>query len=112
MTQPNAYVCYFLSNQTRRSYVGITNCLERRLRQHNGLIKGGARATRGKGPWKVEVLATGFRDKRQCLSFEWFMHHLKPRGAYIGSIARRIKCANTILTTFPNKFANVSLSIQ
>jgi len=31
----------------RRSYIGQTNCLRRRLRQHAGELRGGARATRG-----------------------------------------------------------------
>ena len=33
-------------------YCGITTCLERRLKQHNGVIKGGAKYTRGRRPCK------------------------------------------------------------
>lgn len=33
-------------------YCGITTNLERRLKQHNGVIKGGAKYTRGRRPCK------------------------------------------------------------
>jgi len=36
-----------------RTYVGSTTNPLRRLRQHNGEIKGGAKSTRGKGPWSL-----------------------------------------------------------
>ena len=79
MTSDASYVCYFLSNEThQRTYVGISNNVPRRLRQHNGEIKGGARATRAYGPWHIEVIVTGFVNKSQCLSFEWFMMAGRP----------------------------------
>jgi len=31
-------------------YTGITTNLEKRIKEHNGLLKGGAKYTRGKGP--------------------------------------------------------------
>ena len=37
----------------RRTYVGITNDLPRRLAQHNGELPGGAKSTRGGRPWTV-----------------------------------------------------------
>ena len=40
----NAYNCYIIFNDNY-SYVGITNNLSRRIRQHNTLIKGGAKYT-------------------------------------------------------------------
>lgn len=102
-----AYVCYILSNRVSHTYVGITNNLNRRLRQHNGEIKGGARATRGKGPWFVEGHITGFRAKRDCLSFEWHMHHKQPRSKYVGSASKRIACAIDIMRL--EKFAHLAL---
>lgn len=47
------WTVYMVVNPAGRSYVGTTTDLERRLRQHDGLLAGGARATRGKGPWRV-----------------------------------------------------------
>ena len=34
-------------------YCGITTDLKRRLKQHNGEIKGGAKYTRGRGPHRI-----------------------------------------------------------
>lgn len=34
-------------------YCGITTNLKRRLKQHNGEIKGGAKYTRGRGPHRI-----------------------------------------------------------
>jgi putative endonuclease len=34
-------------------YCGITTNLDRRLKQHNGEIKGGAKYTRGRGPHRI-----------------------------------------------------------
>jgi len=34
-------------------YTGVTNNIDRRLRQHNGEIKGGAKFTRRSRPWTV-----------------------------------------------------------
>ena len=40
------WFCYLLINTNNNStYVGVTKNLERRLRQHNGEISGGAKAT-------------------------------------------------------------------
>ena len=36
-----------------RFYTGITTDSERRVRQHNGFLKGGAKATRACRPWKL-----------------------------------------------------------
>ncbi|MEX1369213.1 MAG: GIY-YIG nuclease family protein [Nannocystaceae bacterium] len=48
------WVVYVLvSANGRRTYVGITNDLPRRLEQHNGERPGGAKATRAGRPWAV-----------------------------------------------------------
>lgn len=71
------YLCYCLRSvaNTRRTYVGITNNFKRRLRQHNGEIKGGARYTRAYQPWTPLFHVYGFQTKRQVLRFEWAMKH-------------------------------------
>tara|TARA_B110000967_G_scaffold194346_1_gene222775 strand:- start:1964 stop:2371 length:408 start_codon:yes stop_codon:yes gene_type:complete len=46
----------------------------RRLRQHNEEIKGGAKATHGKGgAWDICVMLSGFPDHINALSCEWRM---------------------------------------
>lgn len=64
-----------LHSSSGRTYVGLTNNLARRLRQHNGHIAGGARYTRAHRPWAVHATVEGFRDARDARQFEWYMHH-------------------------------------
>ena len=51
----NNYVVYLLyNNSNNNTYIGITNNPNRRIRQHNKIIKGGARYTslkKGNGEW-------------------------------------------------------------
>ena len=56
-----------------RTYVGATVDPDRRLRQHNGQLKGGARATsRVPGGWYRVCYIKGFESKREALRFEWW----------------------------------------
>ena len=47
------WVVYVLRSVTNSNlmYCGMTNNLRRRLRQHNGLIKGGGKYTSANRPW-------------------------------------------------------------
>ncbi len=65
---------YIIESDFERTYCGVTNDLQRRIKQHNGLIKGGAKATRGRN-WEYFILITGFQNRNDLLSFEWRMHH-------------------------------------
>lgn len=68
------YICYIVRS-TRvpaRTYSGSTNHFAHRLRQHNGLIKGGARATHTDRPWKICCLVYGFSSKASALRYEYF----------------------------------------
>ena len=58
------------SLDNKRTYVGATVNPDRRLRQHNGEISGGARATKGRA-WRRVFLIGGFADERDALRFEW-----------------------------------------
>jgi structure-specific endonuclease subunit SLX1 len=56
-----------------RTYVGATVDLDRRLKQHNGLLSGGARATSTvPGGWYRVCYIRGFESKREALRFEWW----------------------------------------
>ena len=52
-------------------YCGITTNIERRLKQHNGELTGGAKYTRSYRPWKPVLCVNGFFTKNQALSFEY-----------------------------------------
>ena len=73
------YLCYTITHEYKATYVGITNNFEKRIKQHNGVIKGGAKATRKYDDWKLAFYVTGFRTKGEVLSFEWHMHHPEGR---------------------------------
>lgn len=66
---------YLLESSDNSTYVGATIDLDRRLRQHNKEIKGGAHATGikvSKGEtWKRVCHVSGFPDWQAALQFEW-----------------------------------------
>jgi structure-specific endonuclease subunit SLX1 len=63
---------YLLVSNTGLTYVGATVDLDHRLRQHNGEIKGGAKATSVcPGGWTRVAHVEGFADAAAALQFEW-----------------------------------------
>ena len=66
---------YLLVSSKGNTYVGATVDLERRLRQHNKEIKGGAHATGIKvaqgETWTRASHVSGFPDWQATLQFEW-----------------------------------------
>jgi len=75
------YYCYILKNDylphIQRTYNGSTVNPKRRIRQHNGIIKGGAKYTRsfGNSTWKIYVIIKGLPDYSNCLQCEWRIKH-------------------------------------
>eukprot|EP01112_Ceratiomyxa_fruticulosa_P018120 TRINITY_DN5752_c0_g1_i1.p1 TRINITY_DN5752_c0_g1~~TRINITY_DN5752_c0_g1_i1.p1 ORF type:complete len:491 (-),score=106.23 TRINITY_DN5752_c0_g1_i1:305-1777(-) len=76
------YSSYILTSldprYTNHTYIGFTNHPKRRIRQHNGLLKNGARRTQHKRPWEMVLLVHGFTSKKQALHFEAVWQ--KPQG--------------------------------
>jgi predicted GIY-YIG superfamily endonuclease len=70
-----AFFVYLLLSSNNSTYVGATVDLERRLRQHNSEIKGGAVATTSKvnkgETWIRACHIEGFPDWQSALQFEW-----------------------------------------
>ena len=63
-----------------RTYVGVSNNVEARLRAHNGLTGGGAAATRVQRPWEVYAVVSGFESEHRALCFEFAWHYPKKIG--------------------------------
>ena len=83
------WVCYIIENRGY-TYVGVSNDANKRLRAHNGEIKGGAKYTTSKGSgWKHICIISGFPTKIESMQFEWALKHVPPRNA--GGIVNRIK---------------------
>ena len=70
------------SSTTRRTYVGFSTEPLRRLKQHNGLAKGGA-APAGGRPWRLLLFVSGFNSKTSALAFEWAWHFPTVRPALL-----------------------------
>lgn len=99
------WFCYILRcitpGHTNLTYNGSTNCLSRRLRQHNGEIKGGAKATKGK-KWEFYAIVTGFPNHKNALSCEWRIKHptnSKKRPQKYCGIHGRINGLNLVMST-------------
>jgi len=87
--------CYIIENRGY-TYVGVSNNVDKRLRAHNGEIKGGAKYTTGKGSgWKHICVIKGFPTKIESMQFEWALKHVPPRNA--GGMKNRIKKLNILL---------------
>ena len=87
LLRPNIqwFVYVLTSPMSTIPYIGKSNNLERRLRQHNGQLVGGARRTRralygGAGNWTRELHITGFPDERAALQFEWRLQYERRKG--------------------------------
>ncbi|GMY22571.1 structure-specific endonuclease subunit slx1 [Fagus crenata] len=58
------------TNTPIKTYVGVTTDFPRRLRQHNGELKGGAKASRAGRPWVCACIVQGFKDQSEACEFE------------------------------------------
>ena len=98
------YYCYIIRslnpNFSNSTYNGSTNNLIRRLRQHNGEIVGGAKATKGKGPWTYIAIWEGFQSHKEALSCEWRIKHptnTRTRPHKFNGVMGRIKSLNLLI---------------
>jgi structure-specific endonuclease subunit SLX1 len=89
-----------VSTDFRKTYVGATIDPNRRLRQHNGEIVGGARATKGRH-WKRHFLICGFDGEKPALRFEWRWKYLTRQAPGDTFLERRSHALSLLLSDFP-----------
>jgi len=102
------FFVYLLESSSKRAtYVGATVNLERRLRQHNKELSGGAHATGAKvargETWRRACHVTGFPTWQAALQFEWRFKQLtrrEPSSAKQTPLERR-QAALQKLLSFP-----------
>lgn len=88
------WYCYLLVSNNK-TYVGATIDPNRRLKQHNGELSGGAKATRGH-VWERKCLVGLFETQHDALSFEWHWKHNSKK--YKGTpLERRLKALETMM---------------
>lgn len=93
---------YLLVSTNGNTYIGATVDLNRRLRQHNKEIKGGAHATGikvAKGEiWTRAGYVSGFPDWQAALQFEWRWKQLSRKiSLKINPLERRIQALKQLL---------------
>ena len=94
---------YLLVSSDNATYVGATVDLNRRLRQHNKEIKGGAHATGAKVAkgevWTRAAHVSGFPDWPSALQFEWRWKQLSRKlPAKMDPLLRRMKALKELLS--------------
>jgi structure-specific endonuclease subunit SLX1 len=102
MSLSTTFFVYLLECTNKSTYIGATVDLNRRLRQHNKEIKGGAHATTSKvlkgEEWNRVVYVKGFPSWQAALQFEWRWKQLSrklPSSMY--PLERRIKALIQLL---------------
>ncbi|KAJ4771890.1 Structure-specific endonuclease subunit slx1 [Rhynchospora pubera] len=63
-------VYLIVSSRLPRTYVGVTTNFTRRLKQHNGELKGGAKASSAGRPWSLACIVRGFENRSEACEFE------------------------------------------
>jgi structure-specific endonuclease subunit SLX1 len=115
-------IVYILSNECNtcnKTYVGWTVNPGRRIRQHNGQIKGGAKRTCQRvksccaGRWRFAAHIAGFKSRHDALGFEKYMHIRKNRlvGRFGYALRNRIEKAHKIMLVYAERFNQLNLRL-
>jgi structure-specific endonuclease subunit SLX1 len=103
MSEQSFYVYLLVASSSGNTYVGATVNLDHRLRQHNGEIKGGAKATSIRvklgEKWERAAYVSGFPDWQSALQFEWRWKQLSRKLSFrIEPLKRRMMALEQLLS--------------
>lgn len=98
----NQFFVYLLQSSAGQTYVGATVDLDRRLRQHNKEISGGAHATgvqvtRGE-VWQRACHVSGFPTWQSALQFEWRWKQLSRADKSTEPMQRRMNALKKLVS--------------
>lgn len=101
----NNYIVYLLINNiNNRTYLGITNNPDRRIKQHNGILKGGAKYTHSfkqNGKWLYYLKIINL-TKREALSLERTAKNKRKGAKGTSPIQKRINVLIPLLSNYPH----------
>jgi len=96
----------YLLQSNNNTYVGATVDVNRRLRQHNGEIKGGAKATKRivvkGGKWTRVCYVSGFPTLQAALQFEWKWKYIArklPKYPKLNSLQKKLEALTILLAS-------------
>lgn len=75
MSKETIHYVYILLCSDNTYYIGKTNNMVKRLKAHNGLLKGGAKYTRSRRPVSI-VYYESLASKSEALKREYFLKQL------------------------------------
>lgn len=98
------WACYILRSFKKgcnKTYIGSTNSTVRRIRQHNGIKSGGAKASACLIPSEMFCIVTGFLDHKAALRCEWLLKHPmgRKKGFNFSGVGGRIRGLNYLLSS-------------
>jgi len=89
------WYCYLLySENVKKTYIGITNNLDKRIKQHNQELSGGAKFTKISTDWKYQKIIPMI-DKSTALKTEYIWKQSS-------GLVKRLEKYNQIITQIQN----------
>ena len=100
-----SYYVYFIKSTNGSTYIGATVNLDKRIRQHNKELKGGAAATSQKvnlgEKWNYYCYVENFPNWNEALKFEWrwkqISRQIQKKNPRINPTEKRIEALNQLL---------------
>tara|TARA_B100001094_G_scaffold174328_1_gene168573 strand:- start:112 stop:483 length:372 start_codon:yes stop_codon:yes gene_type:complete len=87
------YLVYILQSGNH-SYIGMTNDFFKRWKQHNKILKGGAKYTSKYDNWSPICIVDGFQTKSEAMQCEWKLKRVKGYQKRIENLSYLLKHKN------------------